>query len=61
MEIKSFNSGWINRIRVSLNGYGKALYIEHLDGSTSVYGHLKNSAQKLNHILRKNNMKKNHI
>ena len=60
VKIRSSNSGWVNRIRVSLNGYGKALYVDHLDGTTSVYGHLKNLVQKLNHISRKNNMKMNH-
>lgn len=33
--------GYISRIKVSPSGYGKALYINHPDGTTSVYGHLK--------------------
>lgn len=32
--------GYISRIRVSPYGYGKALYITHPNGYTSVYGHL---------------------
>ena len=34
--------GYVYRIRVSANGYGKALYIHHPEkGISSVYGHLK--------------------
>ncbi|QIA08401.1 M23 family metallopeptidase [Draconibacterium halophilum] len=33
--------GFISRIVVSPTGYGKALYISHPNGTTSVYGHLK--------------------
>lgn len=32
--------GYISRIRVSPYGYGKAIYITHTNGYTSVYGHL---------------------
>ena len=58
VEIKSFNSGWVKRIRVSLNGYGKALYIGHLDGLTSVYGHLKKFSPKIESYLKKKQYEK---
>lgn len=32
--------GYISRIRVSPYGYGRAIYITHSNGFTSVYGHL---------------------
>lgn len=32
--------GYVSRIKVSSFGYGKALYIDHPDGITTVYGHL---------------------
>ena len=32
--------GYVSRIRVSVSGYGQALYLEHPSGHTSVYGHL---------------------
>lgn len=34
--------GFISRIKVSPFGYGNALYIDHPNGTTSVYGHLRN-------------------
>ncbi|MGL5889408.1 MAG: M23 family metallopeptidase, partial [Bacteroidia bacterium] len=34
--------GYVSRIRISPFGYGKALYITHPNGYTTVYGHLRN-------------------
>lgn len=33
--------GYVARVRVSPVGYGQALYMEHPDGTTTVYGHLQ--------------------
>lgn len=33
--------GYISRIKISASGYGKALYITHPNGFTTVYGHLQ--------------------
>jgi hypothetical protein len=38
--VYSTADGYVSRIKVSPSGYGKALYINHYDGTTSVYGHL---------------------
>ncbi|MBI9035447.1 MAG: M23 family metallopeptidase, partial [Bacteroidales bacterium] len=40
-EIMAVADGWISRIKISPNGYGKAIYINHPNGYTSVYAHLK--------------------
>ena len=47
LKVKSVKNGWINRIRISTSGYGKAIYIKHYDGTTSVYAHLKKFAPKI--------------
>jgi hypothetical protein len=39
-NIYAVNDGYISRIKISANGYGKTLYINHPDGYTTVYGHL---------------------
>jgi len=46
-EVKSIAPGYISRIRVSLGGYGKALYIDHPDQTSSVYAHLKKFSPKI--------------
>ena len=38
--VYSIESGYISRIKVQTNGYGKSVYIAHPNGFTSVYGHL---------------------
>ena len=40
-SIKAAASGYVSRIKVSTAGYGKALYIQHPNGTTTVYGHLQ--------------------
>lgn len=39
-NIYAIADGFISRIKIKPGGYGKALYIEHPNGYTSVYGHL---------------------
>jgi hypothetical protein len=46
-EVYAAESGYVARIFVSPTGYGKALYIEHPDGRTSVYAHLDRFAGKI--------------
>jgi hypothetical protein len=38
--VYSAERGYISRIKVQANGYGKSIYISHPTGHTSVYGHL---------------------
>jgi len=39
--------GYISRIRIQSSGFGNALYINHPNGYTSVYGHLQRYNAKL--------------
>ena len=39
-HIFSIEEGYVSRIKVQANGYGKSVYIAHPNGYTSVYGHL---------------------
>jgi hypothetical protein len=39
-EVRAIEEGVVSRIKVSPYGYGKAIYIDHPDGRTSVYAHL---------------------
>ncbi len=41
-SIYAVADGYINRINVSANGFGKAIYITHPNGYVTVYAHLQN-------------------
>jgi hypothetical protein len=38
--VKAAGEGWVSRIKISPWGYGKAVYVDHPSGYTTVYGHL---------------------
>ncbi len=40
MNVYSVDDGYVSRIKISPTGYGKAIYITHSNGYTSVYAHL---------------------
>jgi hypothetical protein len=42
--IYAIADGYVSRVNVAAGGFGKALYLAHPNGYTSVYGHLRNFA-----------------
>ncbi len=40
-KVYAIDEGFVSRIAVSPGGFGKAIYIDHPDGHTSVYAHLQ--------------------
>ncbi|MBH70447.1 MAG: hypothetical protein CMP69_04325 [Flavobacteriales bacterium] len=57
-KIYSIADGYVSRIKVSTWGYGKAIYITHKTGHTSVYAHLKNFSNKIEKKIKKYHYKK---
>lgn len=47
LPVYATGDGYVSRIKISTFGYGKAIYITHPNGYTSVYGHL----QKANGVI----------
>jgi hypothetical protein len=45
-------NGYVSRIKIERYGYGKALYITHPNGYTSVYGHLEKFAPRIQEYLK---------
>jgi len=45
--VHAIANGFVSRIRVQAYGFGYALYIDHPNGYTSVYGHLKQYNDKI--------------
>jgi murein DD-endopeptidase MepM/ murein hydrolase activator NlpD len=44
--------GYVSRIAISSTGYGKVLYIDHPNGTTTVYGHLDGFSPAIDNYIR---------
>ena len=53
LSVYAIGEGTITRIKVSLWGYGKVLYVAHPNGYTSVYGHLSKFSPKIEEYIKK--------
>jgi murein DD-endopeptidase MepM/ murein hydrolase activator NlpD len=49
--------GYIARIKIEPGGYGRALYVNHTNGTTSVYAHLSNLNDSLNQFIKQEQYK----
>ena len=49
--IRAIADGTVVRIAVSPSGFGKALYINHPNGTTSVYGHLERFSDSIERYI----------
>lgn len=53
LPVFAIGEGTITRIKVSLYGYGKVLYVAHPNGYTSVYGHLQKFGPEIEAYVKK--------
>ena len=51
-KVYSIGDGYVSRIQITLGGYGKALYIKHDNGQSSVYAHLQKFSPKIEKIVK---------
>lgn len=58
LPIYSIADGTVTRIKVSLWGYGKVLYVAHPNGFTSVYAHLKKFSPEIEAYIKNIQYKK---
>ncbi|WP_339917509.1 M23 family metallopeptidase [Yeosuana marina] len=58
LKVHAAASGFVSRIKISHYGYGKALYITHPNGYTSVYGHLQHFNPEIEAYIKKLQYKK---
>ncbi len=56
-RIYAVESGYIFKVSVAHNGYGKAIYLRLNNGKTAVYGHLSSFGKELDKVVRKRQMK----
>lgn len=52
-KIYAVADGYVSRIKVSATGYGNAIYINHPNGYTTVYGHLKSYNSEIAKYVKK--------
>ena len=52
-HVFSIGEGYVSRIKIQANGYGKSLYITHPGGYTSVYGHLDQFREDIGQYVKK--------
>jgi len=58
-HVLAIADGYVSRINISTTGYGKALYITHKNGYTSVYAHLNDFPEKIKwYIIQNQYLKK---
>ncbi|WP_194766443.1 M23 family metallopeptidase [Tamlana sp. I1] len=58
LRVKASANGYISRIKISHYGYGKALYITHPNGYTTVYGHLLKFSPEIEAFVKKHQHEK---
>ena len=52
LNVYATADGYVSRIKVQQFGYGKAIYITHPNGFTTVYGHLSKFADKIEEYVK---------
>lgn len=57
LNVYAAADGYISRIKISSYGYGKAIYVTHPNGYTSVYGHLSKGSGKIQDYIIKSHYK----
>ncbi len=58
LEVIASADGYVSRIKITRGGYGKALYIDHPNGFTTVYAHLKKFSPEIDAIIRNEQYRK---
>ncbi|WP_346696904.1 M23 family metallopeptidase [Barnesiella viscericola] len=53
LPVYAMDGGYVSRVVVSPWGFGRAIYINHPSGLTTVYGHLKSFAPFIDEIVRR--------
>ncbi len=52
LNVYAVADGYVSRIKISTYGYGKAIYVTHPNGYTSLYGHLTSGVGNIEKFIR---------
>ena len=53
LPVYAIEEGYISLVKIELDGYGKAIFLDHPDGKTSVYAHLNRFNDSLEAFVRR--------
>jgi len=56
-DVYAVRSGYVSRIRVSPNGYGKQLTLKHIDGTSASFSHLKKFSERVERYVHQQQIK----
>lgn len=59
LNVYAVGDGYVSRIKISTFGYGKAIYITHPNGFTTVYGHLQKAIGAIEAKIKETQYKEN--
>lgn len=59
LNVYAVGDGYVSRIKISTYGYGKAIYITHPNGFTTVYGHLQKALGAIQEKIKETQYKEN--
>lgn len=59
LNVYAVADGYVSRIKISTYGYGKAIYITHPNGFTTVYGHLQKAVGPIQDKIKQTQYKEN--
>jgi hypothetical protein len=59
LNVYAVGDGYVSRIKISTFGYGKAIYITHPNGFTTVYGHLQRAVGVIEDKIKETQYKEN--
>ena len=54
LNVYAVADGYVSRIKISTFGYGKAIYVTHPNGFTTLYGHLKSGFGSIEKFIKTN-------
>lgn len=57
-KIYASAEGHVSRIKIELGGYGKIIYVDHPNGYTTTYAHLKSFSSKIDSFIKKEQYQK---
>lgn len=57
LNVYAAADGYVSRIKISSYGYGKAIYVTHPNGYTTIYGHLQQGSGKIQDYIIKSHYK----